>query len=657
MHHAPATGHGVTGNSASVPQPQGDNLQKAASAGRLSVTAAAAPAVSPGPRPSTSSALLGSGVLGLTASAAARPEKIRETLADESKFKRYAHECFKKFDRDASGTLEFDELSECMRHMNAHIGIGEFRERDVARYLRRFDTNSDGCLCEDEFQNVYRYLLLTKLNEEEPTPFCRDMFLGRRRGQPSDHYEILAVVGKGSFGIVSKVLCKETRAARVLKTVDKEAATKSGLPPKVVMEEIDKLKALDHPAVLRLFEYYADAQALHLITDHLPGGDVNKAVEEALLKGRPLREDWCRSVFHQVCEGVAYIHGKGVMHRDLKLENIMLGSTSPPEAIIIDVGLAELFPPHRADSHRSTAPTGSIPTMAPEVLMQSSSYKCDVWSLGCCLFGLLCRIPLWFSGKGGKVEAYPYPFNPPRSDARPELEEYLRRQKAGPDLSNTRCTREAPSARDLISKMLTFKEQARPSMKQVLAHPWLKVVSAQDAKQPQGLSPDHLDCLVNFQRSSALEEAILLDVASQLPLQELGCFRELFRHMDADGNGRLDIQELAEAMQKAGLDPTPAREAAKKLARVGSVEFSRFVAALVPSRRELLMPYLRDAFNRLDTDGDGFITAAELRALLEKGNLKHLKASQTVCSMFEALGGGYQISFEALSSHFSEMCA
>lgn len=580
---------------------------------------------------------------------------IKETLADDRKVRQLAYEWFKQMDRDSNGTLCFDELMEGMRHMNKNLGVGQFRERDIARFMRRFDTNGDGILCQSEFLQVYRYLLLAKLNEEEPAPFCRDLFLGRRMGHPSDHYEILCTVGKGSFGIVKKVLCKESRTTRVLKTVDKEAALKSGLPPKVVMEEIDKLKALDHPAVLRLFEYYVDSQDLHLITDHLQGGELCKAVEDAHKNDQPLEENWIRSIFYQVCEGVAYCHGKGVMHRDLKLENIMLNTLDPPEAIIIDVGLAELFPPNRADSHRSSAPTGSIPTMAPEVLMQSSTYKCDVWSLGCCLFGMVCKTPIWFKRSSGDLEAYPYPFSPPQDDSRPQLEEYLRRQKAGPDLSNTWCKREAPSARDLISRMLTFSVEVRPNMKQVLMHPWLRR-TLEECSTPT-FDASQIDSMIGFQRSSALEEAVLLNVASQLPLKELTDFRDLFRYVDSDKDGRLDSQELAEAFVQAGLDHHCAQDAAKKLARLGTVEFSRFVAGLLPSKPELLLPYLRDAFNRLDTDGDGYVSFSELRGLLEKTSLKNTKISQTVVSMFEALGGCQRISFEALAQHVNDICA
>jgi len=593
-----------------------------------------------------------------SASADQKVSTVKETLADEQKMQYLASEEFKKMDKDGNGTLSLDELVEGMSAMNKDLGIGAFRDRDAAHYIRRFDTNSDGILSEDEFYKVYRYLLLAQLNEEEPMPFCRDMFVGRRSGQPADHYEILETLGQGSFGIVKKVLCKTSRAPRVLKSVDKNAAMKSGMHPQMVMEEIDKLKALDHPAVLRLFEYYADTNALHLITDHLPGGELAKIVEESHKKGTPLAEAWVRKTFHQVCEGIAYCHGKGVMHRDLKLENVMLGTMDPPEAIIIDVGLAELFPPAHGDNHRSSKGTGSIQTMAPEVFRHSSTYKCDVWSLGCCLFGMVCKKPLWIPSRSGGMEIYPYPFAPPQDMSQPQLQQYIRRQQGGPDLMNTwcsPCTAQRFGARQLIHTMLTFNEQARPNMRNVLPHPWLR--GAADASPKATFGPEQLDCLVNFQRSSALDEVVLLNVASQLPLSELAEFRELFRDLDVDGNGRLDASELVAAMQRAGLEADVAKETAEKFARAGSVEFSRFVAALVPSRPELLMPYLCDAFNRLDTDGDGYITADELRDLLATTSLKQT-ASQAVENLLGALGGEEQrVTLETLTKHVSELCA
>merc|ERR1719284_114702 len=101
-----------------------------------------------------------------------------------------------------------------MKHVNKNLGIPEFRERDVEYYMRRFDTDFDNELSCLEFEEVYRYLLLMKLNEEEPIPFCREMFLGRRRGRPSEHYKVMGRLGKGSYGVVEEVCLQEQNIGR-----------------------------------------------------------------------------------------------------------------------------------------------------------------------------------------------------------------------------------------------------------------------------------------------------------------------------------------------------------------------------------------------------------------------------------------------------------
>jgi len=545
-----------------------------------------------------------------------------------------------------------------MKHVNSNLGIPEFRDADIEHYLRRFDNNCDNQLSSAEFEEVYRYLLLMKLHAEEPTPFCREMFLGRRRGRPSQHYEVVQGLGHGSYGVVEKVACKTTTSVRVMKTIDKKKAEKSGLPTKLVMEEIQKLKALDHPAVLRLFEYYVDADALYLITDLLSCGDLAEAVERAHVRREPLSEPWVRTVFRQVCEGVNYIHGKGVMHKDLKLDNVMLSSIYPPEAVIIDVGLAEIFPVDKAETFHSTEVAGTLATMAPEVIARSFTYKCDVWSLGCCFYALFVSRPIWYKLSDDVQELYPYPFPAPEDDSSEQLETYVRRQLRGADLTRTHCSQDAAS---LLKKMLSVSVKLRPTMQEVLAQPWLQKESPPSSSVGSDtsptLSPRQLDCLMNFNRAIALEEAVLLNIASQLPIGELRHLRALFEFMDKNGDGRLDAMELADAMQQAGLEKERAEHAAQQLAVNGSVEFSRFVAALVPSCKRLLTQHLRDAFNRIDADGDGYITPWELQQLFERGNLNGLQASQATRSIFEALGcGNRRISFERLERYFMEMC-
>ncbi|CAE8699957.1 unnamed protein product [Polarella glacialis] len=579
---------------------------------------------------------------------------IQEMLADERQLKRYASRCFKDFDANGDGVLSFEELAQCMQHMNTSLGVGDFTERHVLHYLRRFDTDGDHLLNQGEFLQLYRSLLLVKLDEVEPASFCREMFISRRSGKPEDHYSLQGVLGAGSFGVVRKVRCRQTKVARVMKAVDKQKAVNGGYPLKMVLEEIDKLKTLDHPAVLRLFEYYADAKALYLITDLLPGGDLLAAVENAHSSKQPLKEPWVCDVFRQVSEGVAYCHAKGVMHKDLKLENIMLCSREPPEAVVIDVGLAELFPPAQAESFHSADAAGTLATMAPEVIRGSFTAKCDTWSLGCCLFALLCRRPRRLRDSNGtgteaqKTEDggndadsgadcynYFYPFRPPKAESRDELKAYIERQRLGPDLARLRCS---PEAEDIIFELLTVKEQSRPAMKDVLRHKWLQ---ASRSGQRQVLRSKQLDSLLQFHRTDALAQAVLLDMASQLPLGKLRELSCLFESMDKDGNGMLDGTELADALQRAGLEPEAARQAADRLAQDGGgrVEFSHFVAALVPSCCDLLQQHLvRSSFDRLDINGDGFVSLLELQELLERGGTREVHEAQELM-LAEKSGG------------------
>eukprot|EP00435_Cladocopium_sp_Y103_P034486 s59_g8.t3 len=376
---------------------------------------------------------------------------IREVLDDKQKLQKYSRSCFSNADVNGDGELSFEELLQCMQKMNAELGIGKFTERHVEHYLQRFDTDEDKLLSQEEFQELYRVLLTVKLEEVEPVDFSRNMFINRRKGKPEDDYRVQGIVGVGSFGVVRKVQCRSTGATRVMKVVDKQKALSGGYPLKLIMEEIDKLRTLDHPAVLRLFEYCADERNLYLITDMLPGGDLLDAVEGSHNKKKYLEELRLRDVFRQVSEGVAYCHAKGIMHKDLKLENIMLASVDPPEAVVIDVGLAELFPVSEADSFRSADPAGTLATMAPEVVRGSFNAKCDVWSLGCCLYALLCHRPLrledHLKGEGGTqtVELYDYfyPFTPPPDESRQELKAYLVRQKEGPNFKRLECSDEA----------------------------------------------------------------------------------------------------------------------------------------------------------------------------------------------------------------------
>jgi len=110
-----------------------------------------------------------------------------------------------------------------------------------------------------------------------------------------------------------------------------------------------------------------------------------------------------------MCERIAYAHGEDVMHKDIILDKVMLCSVEPPQAVVIDVGLVEIFSPNEASSFRSEIHVDFKSTMAPEVLMDKFSCKYDIWSFGCCLYGL-CEKTNCFLKPNGTLEIFPYPY-------------------------------------------------------------------------------------------------------------------------------------------------------------------------------------------------------------------------------------------------------
>ena len=104
-------------------------------------------------------------------------------------------------------------------------------------------------------------------------------------------------------------------------------------------------------------------------------------------RGFSLSERRAQEITYQLCQGVKYLHEFGIVHRDLKLENIMMSDrTDVAVPKIVDFGLAKIIGPNTA----AQEPFGTLGYVAPEVLnKQPYTFSCDVWSLGCIIYALL----------------------------------------------------------------------------------------------------------------------------------------------------------------------------------------------------------------------------------------------------------------------------
>lgn len=149
-----------------------------------------------------------------------------------------------------------------------------------------------------------------------------------------------------------------------------------------MVTEIEILRLLRHPRIIKLLEVYEGEEHIHLVMEYLKGGEL---FEKILNKGSYSEAD-ASKIMHRLLEAVSYMHTKRVIHRDLKPENIILtDSESDLQFKLIDFGLAALLEPNKKEKRRC----GSPGYAAPEVLNgEEYDEKIDVFSCGIILYSL-----------------------------------------------------------------------------------------------------------------------------------------------------------------------------------------------------------------------------------------------------------------------------
>uniref|UniRef100_A0A8D2I0N2 non-specific serine/threonine protein kinase n=1 Tax=Urocitellus parryii TaxID=9999 RepID=A0A8D2I0N2_UROPR len=251
----------------------------------------------------------------------------------------------------------------------------------------------------------------------------------------TDHYCVLKNIGEGSFGQVVLARHRLTGlevAVKVLsKTVEKEA----------VLAERNWLIDLEHPYVIQLFQVIETDQNMYLIMEHASGGQLRRYIPHA--GGLP--EDQVRSVFREMVHVVHYCHEKGVAHLDLKPENFVLDVKGHLK--LIDFGLSMSFTP----GQKLTGFRGTLLYSAPE-MVKGKGFEgppADVWSLG---------VSLYFMLSGTR------PFKMSTTEGL---------KKRILEVSYSIPPHVSEEASDLIQQILTLDPKQRPTLEQILRHPWL----------------------------------------------------------------------------------------------------------------------------------------------------------------------------------------
>ena len=156
-------------------------------------------------------------------------------------------------------------------------------------------------------------------------------------------YELLNYIGKGGFGRVYKVRHKLSNQFRAMKIIKCKAENPHSNSAEI-LKQINILKTLDHPNIIKIYEFYSTDKYVYIINELCTGGELfNKIVEV-----KHFTESTACYIMRQLLSAVAYCHDKGVIHRDLKPENILIENSEEKDKEffhikIIDFGTCEIL--------------------------------------------------------------------------------------------------------------------------------------------------------------------------------------------------------------------------------------------------------------------------------------------------------------------------
>ena len=301
--------------------------------------------------------------------------------------------------------------------------------------------------------------------------------------QSVGNYSLGKLIGKGSFGKVYLASHKLTNGSKVvLKSAKKDDAN--------LAREIHHHRQFLHPHIARLYEVIVTESLVWLVLEYCPGDELYSHLVE---HGR-MEAGQVQKIFTQLVGAVSYVHAKSCVHRDLKLENILLDKNGNVK--LVDFGFTREY--QGSTSYLQTW-CGTVCYSAPEMLRgeKYAGEKVDVWSLGIILYALLCGELPFDEDDDGATKNLILVEDPKYPDYMPE------------------------PAVELIKKLLSKRPIRRPALSELLKDPWLAEYTPQQQEilklqQPAPFSTDLEKDTLERMRSAGVDiDMVIEHVLSQ----------------------------------------------------------------------------------------------------------------------------------------------
>lgn len=430
-----------------------------------------------------------------------------------------------------------------------------------------------------------------------------DLLCAHIQGKPQKVYDLDKQLGAGTYGSVYLAIHKTTGQRNAVKMCPKSLLRAGdSADGGFFWDEIDIMKQLDHPHIMRLYCTFEDESNICISSELCEGGQLFDAIIEA----GTLSEHIASRLFKQILSAVSYLHFKSICHRDLKPENFLLSrkvnlkkSVQGVKVKLIDFGTAKRF-----DLWPLTTKVCTLHYVAPEVLkrsMEPYTEKVDVWSCGVILFNMVSGSPPFLHetdvGLMKLVKKGKWSFTP--SEIWAQVSDQVK---------------------SLITSMICVNPETRVSAKEAQSHEWFESKDKSAAPLIDFKTIMQMRC---FQAANCLKKVALQIIARQISDDNIEKLRQIFLEVDTDNSGTLTVGEMEVALEKISVDENVKLEMRRLFAdnvewnSTGTIPYSEFIASTISRQTYMKDEVCRAAFHVFDIDGDGEISKNDLKKLLE----------------------------------------
>ena len=281
-------------------------------------------------------------------------------------------------------------------------------------------------------------------------------------------YKYGRLIGQGAFGKVNLGLNVLTGRVVAIKSFNKSNLNSNSENMKKIKYETNLMKKLNHPNITKILELFEDKEYILIIMEYINGGNLFSFLK----KHRKVSEKTAKLLYRQIILGIKYMHQQGIVHRDIKLENILIDLNNNIK--ICDFGIGRVL---SSPEQPLFDQCGTPMYIAPEILLCSKEkgykgFPVDIWSSGIVLYILLSgTLPFSFKNSSSSLSESNESNLSEDNNNNTELQ-YSIINKEPKEIENI-----SKEAEDLLKKILKKNPEKRITCEEILNHPWMKGIS------------------------------------------------------------------------------------------------------------------------------------------------------------------------------------